>query len=98
MVLAYIKDVVREDGPAHQIMFRVRYYVEEACGRAGCDDHCMGFDNTGDVFVTLAFDQMRSQPAFNQAMKDAILAHVVEHHPFKHKIPAEDIILCPTSF
>jgi hypothetical protein len=98
MVLAYVREVTREDGINRKLQFRVRYYVEEACGKDGCTDQCMGFDTTGEVLLELCIDQMRNQETFNKAMRDGLLAHVMERHPFKHAIPENEIVLCPTSF
>lgn len=81
----------------HRIVtVKVRYYIEEACG--ACDTpQCSSFDYDGQVVVEVPVEALKDKVYFEKVIIAGVLDDVAQRHPNHHSIPAEDIILAPTT-
>lgn len=94
MVAAYFEAVTGMNGLNRTFSISIQYYVEEACGRDGCGDDCMGFDLCGCRFTTdLSFEDARDRERMTRVVRERLAAHVMATHPFRHEVKPEDIIL-----
>lgn len=99
MVAAYFEAITGMHGLNRTFSISVQYYVEEACGRNGCNDNCMGFDCCGCRFSTdLTFDEAKDRETMIRVVRERLAAHVMKVHPFRHEVKPEDIILLASGF